>query len=170
LGALAGCAAQEVDTRPDVLVGAFARQGIRVEIARYASDPTGFPGLVNQDLVSLDREAEASHRQLWVTLATSGFLTPVTAAQAREVGADLALDVAIRWVCRGSGGFGCDGFYDLTARDAAGRVAWKDRIPLGRISYAGGTTPDVFRLQAQHLMEDANRRALGRLKVALGQR
>ncbi len=170
LGAFAGCASQEIETHPDVLADAFTRQVVRVELARFASEPAAFPGHLNMDLVRLDEQAAAAQRQLWVTLATSGFLSPVTAGQAREVGVDVSMEVGVSWRCRDSGGFGCDGLYSLTAHDPRGRLVWSDRIPLGRLGWGGGTTPDVFRLQAQHLMEDANRLAVRRLRAMLGPR
>lgn len=175
LGALASCSSAVVDTRPDVIGEVFAKQAVRVEITGYASEPTGFPGLLSEGLVSLDQQAARAHRQLWVVLATSGFLVPVSTAQAKESGADLTLDVAIGWVCKGGHGplaaeFGCDGLYGLTAHDPSGRIAWRDRIPLGRVTYVSGLTAADFRLQAEHLMEDANRLALRRLEGVLGPR
>jgi hypothetical protein len=141
---------------------------VRVEIVSYASEHTRFPGLVSEGLVSLDDEAATARRQLWVTLATTGFLMPVTAGQAKEGGRDLALEVAIGWSCEGGRDVACDGVYNLTARDGSGGVGWKDRIPLGRVAFVPGAPASDFRLRAERLMEGANRLAVSRLKAVLG--
>lgn len=125
-------------THPDVVASAFATPTVRVEIVSYASQHTRFPGLVSEGLVSLDDEAATARRQLWVTLATTGFLMPLTAGQAKEAGADLALEVAIAWNCEGSRDLACDGVYTLSARDGGGRVGWKDWIPLGHVAFTPG--------------------------------